>query len=108
MVKASVIWDAGVFLGYTRQRLGAVGPALLKWQRTLLHRILWGGAVAQLAEQRAFNPEVVGSIPTGPTELTQRMILFAETTSWKRPAALGQTGPFRTQEAPPSRRSAGT
>ena len=76
MVKASVIWDAGVFLGYTRQRLGAVGSALLKWQMPLLHRILWDGAVAQLAEQRAFNPEVVGSIPTGPTDTegTNRII----------------------------------
>ena len=77
MVKASVIWDAGVFLGYTRQRLGAVGSALLKWQMPLLHRILWGGAVAQLAEQRAFNPEVVGSIPTGPTGGRRRFILNA-------------------------------
>ena len=74
MVKASLIWDAGVFLGYTRQRLGAVGSALLKWQMPLLHRILWGGAVAQLAEQRAFNPEVVGSIPTGPTKSSLRFI----------------------------------
>ena len=78
MVKASVIWDAGVFLGYTRQRLGAVGSALLKWQMPLLHRILWGGAVAQLAEQRAFNPEVVGSIPTGPTYLKHLAIYCRE------------------------------
>ena len=26
------------------------------------------GPLAQLAEQRTFNPRVVGSIPTGPTE----------------------------------------
>ena len=27
------------------------------------------GPLAQLAEQRTFNPQVVGSIPTGPTKL---------------------------------------
>src|SRR5918997_254535 len=30
------------------------------------------GPLAQLAEQRTFNPRVVGSIPTGPTVLTSR------------------------------------
>ncbi len=45
-----------------------------EWQRRAECRILWGGAVAQLAEQRAFNPEVVGSIPTGPTTGCWRFI----------------------------------
>lgn len=31
----------------------------------------WNGALAQLAEQGTFNPEVVGSIPTRPTKETE-------------------------------------
>lgn len=46
-----------------------------EWQWWAGCRILWFGAVAQLAEQRAFNPEVVGSIPTGPTEICWRFSL---------------------------------
>ncbi len=56
---------------------GASGAltANFEWQRRAECRILWGGAVAQLAEQRAFNPEVVGSIPTGPTARVLQLIL---------------------------------
>src|SRR3954447_2106098 len=46
------------------------------------------GPLAQLAEQRTFNPRVVGSIPTGPTKqaFDQRFCCGGRTTSRKSDA----------------------
>ena len=36
------------------------------------------GPLAQLVEQRTFNPRVVGSSPTGPTQFGIRLVVFRE------------------------------
>jgi hypothetical protein len=45
-------------------------------ERTQSESTLVGGPLAQLAEQRTFNPWVVGSSPTGPT--ARSLIILAQ------------------------------
>ena len=49
---------------------GSLGASFLGLRAGDRQAIPEFGPLAQLAEQRTFNPRVVGSIPTGPTLLT--------------------------------------
>ena len=56
--------------GPSRRRSATGGSSLTNvgvFSRLILHLYWQHGSLAQLAEQRAFNPLVVGSSPTGPT-----------------------------------------